>query len=140
MSSFVLLIPTWLSWLRSASLLIFLCFEGVFHEQTCGVAMGSPLSPIVANLFMEDFESKALSSTLFKPKLWKRFVDDTCSIWQHGPNELDLFFQHLNNQSYSIKFTMEREVGGCLPFLDVLVFRKVDGSFSHEVYWKKTHA
>ena len=43
----------------------FFSFEGEFYEQTCGVAMGSPLSPIVANLFMEDFESKALSSALF---------------------------------------------------------------------------
>lgn len=28
---------------------------------------------------------------------------------------------------------------GCLPFLDVLISRKVDGSFSHQVYRKKTH-
>lgn len=53
----------------------FFYFEGEFYEQTYGVAMGSPLSPIVANLFMEEFESKALSSAAFKPKLWKRFVD-----------------------------------------------------------------
>lgn len=41
----------------------FFSFEGEFFKQTCGVAMGSPLSPIVANLFMEDFESKALNSS-----------------------------------------------------------------------------
>jgi len=77
--------------------------------------MGSRLSPIVANLFMEDFESEALFSALFKPKLWKRFVDDPCTISQHGIEKFDLFFQHLNNQSNSIQFTMEREVNGCLP-------------------------
>lgn len=59
----------------------FLCFKNLFYEQTCGVAISSLLSPIVANLFMEDFESKALSSALFKPKLLKRFVDDTYTIW-----------------------------------------------------------
>lgn len=47
----------------------FLSFEGEFYEQTCGVAIGSPLSPMVAKIFMEDFESKALSSILFQPKL-----------------------------------------------------------------------
>ena len=58
----------------------FFSFEGVFFEQTDGVAMGSPLSPFVANIFMEHFESRALSSSLFQPKLWKRFVDDTCVL------------------------------------------------------------
>ena len=96
--------------------------------------MGSPLSPIVANLFMEDFESKAISSALFQPKLWKRFVDDTCVIWPHGKDELDRFFVHLNSQSNSIKFTMDFEVDGSLPFLVVLISRKDDGSFSHQFF------
>ena len=117
----------------------FFSFEGEFYEQTCGVAMGSPLSPVVANLFMEDFESKALASSRLLPKLWKRFVDDTGVVWSHGPDELDRFFCHLNNQSASIKFTMEKEENGCLPFLDVLISKKADGSFSHQVFRKKTH-
>ena len=37
-------------------------FQNKFYEQIEGVAMGSPMSPIVANLFMEGFERKALSS------------------------------------------------------------------------------
>ena len=101
--------------------------------------MGSPLSPIFANMFMEEFESKALSSTLFQPKLWKIFVDDTCVVWHHGKEKLDLVFLHLNSQFHSIKFTMEYEVDGSLPFLDVIISRKDDGSFSHQFFRKKTH-
>ena len=37
-------------------------FQGQFFEQVEGVAMGSPVSPIIANLYMEHFEQKALSS------------------------------------------------------------------------------
>jgi hypothetical protein len=33
-----------------------------FYEQTNGAPMGSPLSPVMANLFMEEFEKKALYS------------------------------------------------------------------------------
>jgi len=94
--------------------------------------MGSPLSMVVANIFMEDFESKALASAHLLPKLWKRFVDDTGVIWSHGQEELDLFFQHLNNQSSSIKFTMKQEFDGCLPFLNVLILKNDDSSFSHQ--------
>lgn len=103
----------------------FFYFEGEYFEQTCGVAMGSPLSPVVANLFMEDFESKALNSSRLLPKHWRRYVDDTNVIWPHGQEELDLFFNHLNNQSSTIKFTMEQEVDGCLSFLDILISKIV---------------
>ena len=64
--------------------------------------MGSPLSPIVSNIFMESFESLSFTSYPLKPKVWKRFVDDTNVIWSHGSDELNKFIQHLNNQSEAI--------------------------------------
>jgi len=101
--------------------------------------MGSPLSPIVANLFMEKFEREALNSYPLKPTRWKRYVDDTNVLWPHGETELRKFFEHLNNRSEDIKFTMEEEDNGSIPFLDVLVTRKVDGTLGHKVFRKKTH-
>ena len=83
----------------------FFSFMGELYEQTCGVAMGSPLSPIIANLFMENFEEKALNTANPKPEWWSRFVDDTFLIWAHGKEELDKFVDHLNGKTESIKFT-----------------------------------
>ena len=37
-------------------------FQGQHYEQVEGAAMGSPLSPIVANIYMEHFETKALET------------------------------------------------------------------------------
>ena len=37
-------------------------FQGQFYEQVEGAAMGSPVSPIVANLYMEYSEQKPLST------------------------------------------------------------------------------
>lgn len=101
--------------------------------------MGSPLSPIVANLFMEKFEKKALDSYPLKPKSWVRFVDDTSVNWPHGENELNNFLDHLNSMSEDIKFTMEVEENNWIPFLDILLIRRNDGSIGHKVFRKKAH-
>lgn len=93
--------------------------------------MGSPLSPIISNLFMEYFETKAIESSPLKPKVWKRFVDDTYIIWLHGKEKLDTFLNHLNIQSNSIQFKMEVEENGSLPFLDILIKRNQYGSIYH---------
>ena len=83
-----------------------------YYKQLQGAAMGSPLSPIVANIFMEEFETSALQQATHQPKLWLRYVDDTFIIWQHSKQQLDNFFQHLNNQHSNIKFTMDTEAQG----------------------------
>jgi retron-type reverse transcriptase len=68
----------------------YFCFDGQFYEQTDGVAMGSPLSPVIANFFMEDFEKKATEQVVLKPVCWFRYVDDTFIIWPHGQEKLTI--------------------------------------------------
>ena len=42
-------------------------FKGRFYEQQDGAAMGSPISPIIANLYMKDLETKAIQSAQNPP-------------------------------------------------------------------------
>ncbi|XP_072030199.1 uncharacterized protein [Amphiura filiformis] len=82
-------------------------YDNVFYQQIEGAAMGSPVSPIVANLFMENFEQKALASFHSPKKFWGRFVDDTLVIIDKIL--IDEFTEHINNQHPAIKFTLDKE-------------------------------
>ena len=74
-------------------------FQGKYYEQVQGAAMGSPISPLIANIFMEEFEVKALQSCPNPPSLWLRFVDDTFVIG--GAEHSQDLLQHINNQDPS---------------------------------------
>ncbi len=112
-------------------------YNGDYYIQKEGAAMGSPVSPIVANLFMESFEESALSTFRDPPRLWGRYVDDTIVVI--NTDSVDDFTDHLNNTHQSIRFTVEKEIGGVIPLLDVKATRRDDGTLRLEVYRKKTH-
>ena len=113
-------------------------FQGQHYEQQEGAAMGSPLSPIIANLYMESFETKTLNTAPNPPTLWKRYVDDTFVVIKKCHQEE--FFHHINSIEESIQFTAEdTHADGTLPFLDVLVIPQPDGSLATTVYRKPTH-
>ena len=113
-------------------------FKGRFYEQQEGAAMGSPISPIVANLYMEDLETKAIQSAQNPPSLWRRFVDDTLTIMKSS--QVESFLNHLNLIDHHIQFTKEESrPDGSMPFLDILITPKEDGSLNTTVYRKPTH-
>ena len=91
-------------------------FDGKFYAQIEGAAMGSPVSPIVANLFMEQYERKALATYSDPPKYWGRYVDDAFSIVK--TSKIEEFSQHLNSRHASIQWTSELEENKSLPMLD----------------------
>ena len=113
-------------------------FQGNYFEQTQGAAMGSPVSPVLANLYMESFEDRALSSAVNPPRWWKRFVDDTFVILKKDHKEK--FLHHINSVDPSIQFTTEEQKeDGSMPFLDILVTPQEDGTLTSKVYRKPTH-
>lgn len=106
-----------------------------FYKITEGTSMGNALSPFLANLFMSHFEN-ALAAEGLLPNVWWRYVDDICAIIKNGEEEKLL--NVLNSRSPSIKFTIEKEKDGKLPFLDVMLNRS-QSELNFSVYRKPTN-
>ena len=107
-------------------------FSGKYYKQIDGCAMGSPLAPILADIFMNKLPENNIQrnghdqtditfiQTGLHPqihlKLFVRYVDDTLAVFDNKDNAL-LFLKYLNSLHPSIKFTMECEEDKKLAFL-----------------------
>ena len=122
------------SLLIKATTEVIFSFNNKIYKQVDGVAMGSPLGPILANIFVGHCENKIEAQNW--PDFYNRFVDDTFSIFDSVQKSRD-FFELLNNLHPALKFTVEGEVNHELPFMDVAVKRENEG-LTRTVYRKPT--
>ena len=100
--------------------------------------MGSPISLTMANLFIEKFETKTLSTAPNPPSLWLRYVDDTFVIMI--TSHKSKFPNHINAVEPNIKFTVEEtRPDGAMPFFNTLMMPKQDSTLEIEVYKILTH-
>ena len=81
--------------------------------------MGSAISPIIADIIMDDIETEALSLLDFMPAFYFRFVDDIIScIYKDKINHMVHTF---NNIIPNIQFTHKIEKDNNINFLDLLL-------------------
>lgn len=110
-------------------------FRDKFYKLKDGCAMGNPLSPYIANVFLAKFENDFSNHALF-PKFWMRYVDDVFAVVKR--QKIRQVLNHINNSKFkSLKFTLETELDGQIPFLDLLVTRR-DNKVSLGIYHKPT--
>ena len=117
----------------------FFTFEGQLYEQKSGAAMGSPISPIVASIYMETIEDQVFEELKQdKPYFWKRYVDDIFAVIDK--NAVNTVLDKLNSFHPSVQFTVETENQNSIPFLDVLVKKDpTSQNIQTTVYYKSTH-
>ena len=92
-------------------------FNNNIYIQIDGVAMGSPLGPVLANIFMVKLENVLVPKLNDRVKKWRCFADDTFVYVKRGSIEYVLFIQNLFHNN--TKFTNEQENNNRLSFLDV---------------------
>ena len=95
-------------------------FDGNYYDQIDGVAMGSPLGPVLANLFMGFYKKQWLKEfNFYKVFLYRRYVDDIICLCNCDVDAMK-FFDYLNSRHPNIKFTFEKQNGSELAFLDMM--------------------
>ena len=116
----------------------FSMFNNKFYKQIDGVAMGSPLGPALANIFMCNFENKWLKNCpdSLKPVFYRRYVDDIFVLFS-SLDQAEKFKKYLSSKHPNINFSLEKENEGRSSFLDDNIFRE-KGKFATNVYRKKT--
>ena len=98
--------------------------------------MGSPLGPILANMFLCHFEEQWMSDCPidYKPISYRSYVHDTFLLFS---SELHItkFLNYKNSKHRNIEFAVKREKNNSLSFLDINIFRH-GGKFQTLVYRK----
>ena len=64
----------------------------VTYVQIDGLAVGSPIDPVLANIFTVELEQNIISTLSKDISLWKRYVDDT--ICFGNSNSTVIFWNH----------------------------------------------
>lgn len=96
----------------------FFTFNGRIYQQTYDTPMGSPLSPIIADIVLQDLEERAMARLTFTPPFYVRYVDVALAVpscfLEHTLNVFNSFHSR-------IQFTMEIGDDNKFNFLDVII-------------------
>lgn len=114
----------------------FFVFNEKFYQQPEGLAMGSCLSPFLADLFMDNLEiNHILKNTEIKH--YFRYVDDCFLLIEGNSDIANILLNKINTVHPSIKFTLEIENNQSLNFLDLTIVRS-NTNLHFKIYRKPT--
>ncbi|VDP91837.1 unnamed protein product [Echinostoma caproni] len=88
-----------------------------------GVAMGSPLGPLLADIFVAKLERSKLSQTIEGLAHYSRYMDDIFCVTDRK-HDIQQILNLFNEEHPSLEFTVKVETNDILAFLDAAVSRK----------------
>jgi len=102
--------------------------------------MGKVYAPALANIYMLEFDEKAMNGFKIKPLLFFRYLDDIFFIWMGTLDELLEYETYLNSLIPGIKITLEYNKINC-NFLDTTIYKQTinnETTLQTKVYFKPT--
>lgn len=111
-------------------------FNNKFYLQTFGVPMGSPISPILALIVLDDILDNITPTLPFRLPFIYKYVDDL--ITSVPSNMIQHTLNIFNAHNTHIQFTLEQETSQGVPFLDTRVIRTANNKIILNWYQKPT--
>ena len=115
-------------------------FNNRFYKQNKGLPMGSSLSPILAEIYMNDFENNFMNNSKYKRNIikWVRYVDDILIIWDGDMKEIENFVVEVNSIEPTIQF--KEEIGGKeICFLDLNLRITENNKIEFDIFRKSSY-
>lgn len=113
-------------------------FNGKFYKQKFGTPIGSVISPILAEIVMDDLEKFVFDKLDFELPFYFRYVDDTilCVPLVKLQTVIDTF----NSFHPRIQFTYEIEKNNSISFLDLELIKLQNGNIITNWFRKITYS
>jgi hypothetical protein len=103
----------------------YLSFQGNIYQPNKGLSMGSPISGIMAEIFLQHIEDTQLKQTLDRNNIifYTRYVDDILIIYDRNKISQEQISDQINNIHPALQFTPTHEQGNRINFLDLTIIR-----------------
>lgn len=119
----------------------FCTFNNKVYSINEGLPMGSPISGLLANIYIDYIENQYIlndKNPYFKKlRIWKRYMDDIICIWDGESEDLIKLHDYINGLREKLKFTIEQETNNKINFLD-LTIKRLEHQIEYEIYRKPT--
>jgi len=100
-----------------------------------GLSIGSKLSPVLAEIVMNEWEKKVRLKGGDKLVFFSRYVDDCLGIWKGTKRQLEKFVKEIEDREKGIELELEVEKDDTIVFLDMRI-KKKEGKIYTEWYQK----
>ena len=114
-------------------------YKNNIYQPNKGIAMGSPISGIVAEIFLQHFENLLSKHHLENRSLiyYTRYVDDILIIYDTTKIQYHQTIQQANMLHKNLTFNYTLETNNIINFLDLSILR-TNSKFQIDIYRKPT--
>jgi len=113
--------------------------QGKTYLQGNGLAMGTPTSSILSEIYLKFLENTKIYDILKEARIYGyfRYVDDILIIYNENITDTEHVLSSFNDITPSLNFTLEREQENKLNFLDLSIIQTAD-KLPFDIYRKPT--
>ena len=114
-------------------------FANKIYQLTTGIAMVSPLSNDITEIFLQHHEQRLLKHLMENNTIefYTRYVDDIFIIYNTEQTNMETINHYINSINPNLTFTPTQETHKTISFLDLQITRK-NNAFDINIYRKPT--